>query len=134
MPRPLEQALPLRHALALGLMHGPAELLPISSSGHTTLVPWLLGWPYPELDPGLRKSFEVALHAGTAIGLLIALRSEVGEAAGSFDRRRAILIAGSFIPPAVVGYTLEGPIEERLGTPASIAAATLIGLKVEPSS
>jgi len=118
MPRPLEQSLPLRHALALGLMHGPAELLPISSSGHTTLVPWLLGWPYPELDPALRKSFEVALHAGTAVGLLIALRSEVGEAAASFDRRRAILIAGSFIPPAIVGYTLEGPIEKRLGTPA----------------
>ncbi|NDH64765.1 MAG: undecaprenyl-diphosphate phosphatase [Alphaproteobacteria bacterium] len=54
MPRPLEQSLPLRHALALGLMHGPAELLPISSSGHTTLVPWLLGWPYPELDPAIR--------------------------------------------------------------------------------
>ncbi len=127
MPRPLEQSLPLRHALALGLMHGPAELLPISSSGHTTLVPWLLGWPYPELDPALRKSFEVALHAGTAAGLLIALRSEVGEAAGSFDRRRAILIAGSFIPPAIIGYTLEGPIEKRLGTPASIAAGLLMG-------
>lgn len=127
MPRPLEQSLPLRHAVALGLMHGPAELLPISSSGHTTLVPWLLGWPYPELDPALRKSFEVALHAGTAVGLLIALRSEVGEAAGSFDRRRAILIAGSFIPPAIVGYTLEGPIEKRLGTPASIAAGLVLG-------
>ena len=127
MSQPLEQSLPLRHALALGLMHGPAELLPISSSGHTTLVPWLLGWPYPELDPALRKSFEVALHAGTAIGLLIALRSEVGEAAASFDRRRAILIAGSFIPPAIVGYTLEGPIEKRLGTPASIAAGLIVG-------
>lgn len=98
MPLPLEQSLPLRQALALGLMHGPAELLPISSSGHTTLVPWLLGWPYPKLDPALRKSFEVALHAGTAVGLLIALRSEVSEAASSFDRRRGILIAGSFIP------------------------------------
>ena len=130
MPRPLEQTLPLRHVLALGLMHGPAELLPISSSGHTTLVPWLLGWRYPELDPALRKSFEVALHAGTAAGLLIALRHEVADAGRGFDRRRAILIAGSFLPPAIIGYTLEGPIERRFGTPASIAAGLLAGSAV----
>ena len=49
------QALPLRHAFALGVLHGPAELLPVSSSAHTTLVPWLLGWPYEELDGELRK-------------------------------------------------------------------------------
>ena len=37
----------------------------MSWSGRTTLVPWLLGWPYPEMDGDLRKAFEVALHAGT---------------------------------------------------------------------
>ena len=63
--------LPLRHAVILGLLHGPTELLPISSSAHTTLLPWLAGWPYDELDPRLRKSFEVALHAGTAAALLV---------------------------------------------------------------
>ena len=75
MHRPPDAArsLPARHALALGLLHGPAELLPVSSSGHTTLVPWLLGWPYPSLDPELRKAFEVALHAGTAAGLLLGI-------------------------------------------------------------
>ena len=67
--------LSLRHALALGLAHGPTELLPISSSAHTILIPWLAGWPYAELDPELRKSFEVALHAGTAAALLIDLRA-----------------------------------------------------------
>ncbi len=41
------------------------------------LVPWLLGWSYVELDDELRKSFEVALHAGTAAALLITLRDEV---------------------------------------------------------
>ena len=76
MPPPAE-ALPLRHAVALGLLHGPAELLPVSSSAHITLVPWLLGWPYAELDPELRKAFEVVLHAGTAAALLIALRHEI---------------------------------------------------------
>ncbi len=127
MPLPVESALPLRQALMLGLLHGPTELLPISSSGHTTLVPWLLGWRYGELDSALRKSFEVALHAGTAVGLLIALRHEVADGTRSFDRRRLTLIAGSFIPPAIVGYMLEGPIERRLGTPASIAVGLLAG-------
>ena len=61
--------------LALGLAQGPTELLPISSSAHTILIPCLAGWPYGELDPELRKSFEVALHAGTAAALLVDLRS-----------------------------------------------------------
>ena len=119
--------LPLAHALALGALHGPTELLPVSSSAHTTLVPWLLRWPYPELDPELRKAFEVALHAGTAAALLIGLRDEVGAAARGFDVRRLILIVGSFVPPAIVGYTLERPIERRLGTPPTIAVGLLIG-------
>jgi undecaprenyl-diphosphatase len=123
--RPRE--LPLAHALALGALHGPTELLPVSSSAHTTLVPWLLGWPYPDLDPELRKAFEVALHAGTAVALLIGLRDEVTAAARGFDSRRAVLVVGSFVPPAIVGYTLERPIERRLGTPATIAVGLLIG-------
>ena len=72
--RPPEAALPLPHALALGALHGPAELLPVSSSAHTELVPWLLGWPYATLDGELRKAFEVALHAGTLGGLLVLVR------------------------------------------------------------
>ena len=88
--------LPLGQALALGVLHGPAELLPVSSSGHVELVPWLLGWSYAELDGELRKAFEVALHAGTAAALLVALREEVGEAVVRFDARTAGLIAGSF--------------------------------------
>ncbi len=58
----------------LGALHGPAELLPISSSGHVAVVPWLAGWNYSRLDDELRKSFEVALHTGTAAALLISLR------------------------------------------------------------
>jgi undecaprenyl-diphosphatase len=124
MPQP---ELRLSEAVALGLLHGPAELLPVSSSGHVTLVPWLLRWRYPELDPELRKSFEVALHAGTAAALLIALRDEVGEAARGFDLRRLELVVFSFLPPAVVAYVLERPIERRLGRPGSIAAGLLLG-------
>ena len=120
-------ALPLRHALALGLLHGPAELLPVSSSAHTELVPWLARWPYVDLDPELRKAFEVALHAGTAAALLIGLRDEVAAAARGLDRRRAMLILGSFVPPAFVGYRWSARSSERLGTPATIAAGLLAG-------
>ena len=124
---PAETQLPLAEALALGALHGPAELLPISSSGHIALVPWLLRWRYTELDAELRKSFEVALHAGTAAALLITLRTEVSEAVGDLTLKRIVNNALSFAPPALVGYTLERPIEQRLGTPASIAAGLIAG-------
>jgi undecaprenyl-diphosphatase len=133
--------------VVLGLLHGPTELLPISSSAHTILIPWLTGWPYGELDPELRKSFEVALHAGTAAALLIDLRSieahpglravleriaprrTVGAttAPSDFPPRQALLIALSFIPPAVVGFTFEQPLQRRLSGLPTIAAGLLLG-------
>ena len=78
-----EPGLGLRHAVALGLAQGPTELLPVSSSGHTTLIPFLAGWPYAELDPELRKSFEVALHAGTALALALELGDELRNIDGA---------------------------------------------------
>jgi undecaprenyl-diphosphatase len=127
--RPPKQ-LTVGHAVALGALHGPAELLPISSSGHVALIPWLLGWDYADLDAELRKSFEVALHAGTAAALLITLRSEVQEAVTGMNLRLAGVIALSFAPAAIVGYTLERPIERHFGTPPTIAAGLLGGAAV----
>jgi undecaprenyl-diphosphatase len=121
------QKLGVGQAIALGALHGPAELLPISSSGHVALIPWLLHWDYDQLDDELRKSFEVVVHAGTAAALLITLRDEVDEAVRGLNARRLALIALSFAPPAVVGYTLERPIEGRFGTPPTIAAALVVG-------
>jgi len=117
----------MRDALALGLLHGPAELLPISSSGHVAVIPWLCGWPYSRLDGELRKAFEVALHAGTAAALLVGLRDEVGKAARALDRRRVQLVVLSSLPPAIAGYVLERPIEQRLGTPGTVAAGLVAG-------
>jgi undecaprenyl-diphosphatase len=122
-----DAALPAGQAVILGLLHGPAELLPISSSGHITLIPWLAGWRYEQLDPELRKSFEVALHAGTAAALLITQRGEVDEAVRELDLRRAALILLSFTPAALAGLALERPIERRLGTPATIAGGLIAG-------
>jgi len=111
----------------MGALHGPAELLPISSSAHLTIVPWLLGWSYPGLAEGRRKEFEVAVHAGTAAALLIALRSEVAGAARRLDRRRVVQLAISALPAALTGLALEGPIERRLGSPRPIALGLTVG-------
>jgi undecaprenyl-diphosphatase len=119
--------LAIGQALMLGALHGPAELLPISSSGHVALIPWLLGWDYDRLDSELRKSFEVALHAGTAAALLITLRGEVSDAVQDMSFSLAGLIILSFLPPALVGYTLERQIEQRLGTPPTIAVGLIAG-------
>ncbi len=128
MPKPADDSrLRIRDAIALGLLHGPAELLPVSSSGHVAVMPWLCGWPYSRLDGELRKAFEVALHAGTAAALLVGLRDEVATAARELDRRRVELVVLSFVPPAIVGFVLERPIERRLGTPATVAAGLVAG-------
>jgi undecaprenyl-diphosphatase len=114
-------------AAALGAIQGPAELLPISSSAHLSLVPWLAGWTWLELDPETRKSFEVALHAGAAAALLIGQRRVITEELRAFDARRAAVVALSFVPPAVVGYGFERRIERRLGGPRTTAAGLIAG-------
>jgi undecaprenyl-diphosphatase len=124
---PGRQPLPLRHAFALGLAQGPTELLPVSSSGHTSLIPWLCGWSYDELEPESRKAFEVALHAGAGLALAVAMRAELADAVARLDRRRGGLIALSLGPPALAGLVLRGAIERRLGGPRSIATGLLTG-------
>jgi undecaprenyl-diphosphatase len=119
--------IPTARALALGFVQGPAELLPVSSSAHIVLLPWLAGWDWDHLDPEIRKSFEVALHAGAAAALLIGQRQTIAEELRSFDGRRALVLGLSFLPAAVVGYTLERPIERRLGGPKATAIGLLVG-------
>ena len=98
----------------------------MSSSGHLVLVPALLGWSYADLDPELRKSFEVALHAGTAFALLIGLRREVAEAVRELDGGRVVRHALEFLPPGVAAMALERTIERRLGAPRGVAAAQVV--------
>lgn len=124
---PGRERLPLRHAIALGLAQGPTELLPVSSSAHTALLPWLAGWPYASLDGELRKSFEVAAHAGAGCALALVMRRELLRQATGMDARKAGVLASSLAPPALAGLTLRGVIERRLGGPRSIAAALAAG-------
>lgn len=126
MPAP-PAPVPALRAVALGLVQGPAELLPVSSSAHIVLVPWLAGWDWDAVDPELRKSFEVALHAGAAAALLIGQREVIAEELRQFDGRRALLLGLSFLPAALVGYALERPIEQRLGGPRTTAYGLLAG-------
>jgi undecaprenyl-diphosphatase len=120
-PRPL----PLGHALALGLLQGPTELLPVSSSAHTILVPWLCGWPYGELDPELRKAFEVALHAGASVTLALGMKAELVHMGAWCGAHRALAL--SLAPPVLTGYAFERPIERRFGGPTTIAAGLVVG-------
>jgi len=124
---PADGRIPARRAIALGIVQGPAELLPVSSSAHIVLVPWLAGWDWEAIDPEVRKSFEVALHAGAAAALLIGQRELIAEELREFDLRGATVLALSFLPAAVVGYKLERPIERHLGGPRATAIGLLAG-------
>ena len=122
-----DERLPLAHAIALGSIQGPAELLPVSSSGHLVLVPAMLGWPYRELDPEIRKAVEVALHAGGAVALLIGLRKEVAEYVRAFGLHNLASLTVSFAPAAAIALRFERPIERRLSEPRPVAFALLAG-------
>jgi undecaprenyl-diphosphatase len=114
-------------AAFLGAIQGPAELLPVSSSAHLSLLPWLAGWRWSEVDPEARKSFEVAVHAGAAAALLIGQRERIADELRAFDLRRALVVGLSFVPPAIVGYRFERTIEGRLGGPRATAGGLVAG-------
>jgi undecaprenyl-diphosphatase len=119
--------IPAKRAIALGIVQGPAELLPVSSSAHIVLIPWLAGWDWEAVDPEVRKSFEVALHAGAAAALLVGQRKLIAEELRAFDARGAVVLALSFLPAAAVGYRFERQIERRLGGPRATAYGLLAG-------
>jgi undecaprenyl-diphosphatase len=106
--------------VALGLIQGPAELLPVSSSGHVAALPLLLGWEHADLEGSRRKEVEVALHAGGAVGLVVGLRRELM----ALPLDVALL---SMIPTVALAFACEEWIETRLGGPASLAGGLVAG-------
>lgn len=122
-----EAGISVARAAALGTVQGPTELLPVSSSAHLNLIPWARDWGWESLDPQVRKSFEVALHAGAAAALLIGQRRAIADELASFNARRAAVLALSFLPPAVIGVALERQIERHLGGPGTTAAGLVAG-------
>ncbi len=116
--------MPILHAIALGITQGLSEFLPISSSGHLLLLPWLFGWDDFAGDPGLEKTFDVALHLGTLVGAVAYFRADVvrylraaftAAGRGTDDRRLAWLLVASTVPAAITGALLADPIEENTG-------------------
>ncbi len=118
------------HTVVLALVQGLTEFLPISSDAHLKLIPILTHWP----PQGL--AFEVALHVGTLVAVLIYFRQEISkmfiEWVGSFkgkhtnDSRLAWGILVGTIPVGLVGLTFKNYIENNLNTPLVIAATAII--------
>lgn len=128
--------MPIYQAIILGIVQGLSEFLPISSSGHLILVPWFAGWQ--ELDPSVKKSFDVALHLGTLVAVVAYFWSDVRGyiVEGTrlvLDRRRpptrqgrlAWLFVLATIPAALVGALFEDQIDGRLGTPTIIGVSLI---------
>jgi undecaprenyl-diphosphatase len=113
-------------AIVLGAVQGLAEFLPISSSAHLILVPWLLKWQ----DPGL--AFDVALHLGTLLALLIYYRDEwiamARSVAGgqSAERRMLQLLIVASVPGAIIGLAFEKQAETTFRSPLLIAIAMAV--------
>ena len=126
-------------AVFLGVLQGATEFLPVSSSGHLVLVPWLLGWD----SPGL--AFDAVVHWGTALAVVIYfwrdwvtlaeatvrflmqtfnLRERQSQVAG--EARLAGLIIVGTIPGALLGYLLEDFFEQMFARPAAAAGFLLV--------
>ena len=119
-------------AVILGLVQGLAEFLPISSSAHLVLTPWVFGWS----DPGL--SFDVALHVGTLIAVLWYFRAEWVKLtqsaialvrtrrADTEEKRRFLYLVVATIPAAVGGVVLEDYAETTFRSPALMAVTLMV--------
>ena len=120
-------------ALALGITQGVTELLPISSSGHLILVPWIGDWHYLETHQSFNKTFDVALHLGTLLAVILYFWADVVRYVGAWfrsvghrgirneDERLAWYILAATIPAALAGAVGEETIESHLGQPWQIA-------------
>ena len=119
----------LFQAIVLGIVQGLGEFLPISSSGHLIVLPWLLGWPPHEL------SFDVALHIGTLLAVLVAFAGDWvrivtgawrglrrGRPLAEPEGRLLALLAVASVPAAVAGVLLDRWAESVFRSPGLVAA------------
>lgn len=130
--------MPIFHAVLLGIVQGLSEFLPISSSGHLIIVPWLFGWNDFANNVGAERAFDTALHLGTLIAVLYYLRHElrlyirhgvlavfVPAKRASVHGRLAWFFVVSSLPAAIVGGIGDAWITEHLGMPWLIACSLI---------
>ena len=126
------------HAIVLGIVQGLTEFLPISSSGHLIVVPWLFNWNDFGDAQATARAFDTALHLGTLIAVLFYLRQDLvpyvrhglrmvvsRKTADTTIGKRAWLFVLSAVPAAIVGAVAEDWITEQLGTPVLIAVSLI---------
>ena len=134
--------MPILHAIILGLVQGFSEFLPISSSGHLALVPWLFGWnDFADVTNGasIEKAFDTALHLGTLVAVLFYMRAELigyvregirivvsPKRADKQMGKRAWLFVASAIPAGIAGAIGQQWITDKLGTPVLIAVSLVV--------
>jgi undecaprenyl-diphosphatase len=124
-------------AIAMGVVQGLTEFLPVSSSGHLIIVPYLAGWNDPFITS---LAFSVMLHIGTLVALLVYFRADwlrlvpAGLATirdrsfeGDPDRRLAWLIAVATVPALILGVLLNDAIEQRFREVGLVALMLVVG-------
>jgi undecaprenyl-diphosphatase len=128
--------LDLFQALVLGLIQGLTEFLPISSSAHLLIVPWLFGWD----DPAITSiQFDVALHMGTLLAVLLYFAADWRRMIAAFvrsilerrigddpDRRLAWFVILGSIPAALAGVLLESRIDELFHRPENFSTGIVV--------
>jgi undecaprenyl-diphosphatase len=124
-------------ALVMGIVQGLTEFLPVSSSGHLILVPYLFGWTDPFLNS---LEFTVMLHIGTLVALLVYFRADWlrlvpavlatlrdRSFAGDPDRRLAWLLAVATVPAMIVGFAFNDVIESNVRQVGLVALLLVVG-------
>jgi undecaprenyl-diphosphatase len=124
-------------ALVMGIVQGLTEFLPVSSSGHLIIVPYLFGWNDPFINS---LAFSVMLHLGTLVALLIYFRDDwlrlipAGLATirdrsfrGDPDRKLAWLLVAATIPAALVGFLFSDVFEEQVRGVGLVAVTLIVG-------
>ncbi|MPY92123.1 MAG: hypothetical protein GEV08_03385 [Acidimicrobiia bacterium] len=132
--------MPLLHAIVLGIVQGLTEFFPVSSSGHLILVPWLFGWEDFGGDEHLAKTFDVALHLGTLVGVVGYFRADLWRyvragLAVLVERRRPVptdgrlawLLVLATVPAGLTGLFLKDLINRLDDQIWLIAVMLLVG-------
>ena len=122
---------PWLQAVILGVVQGLTEFVPVSSSGHLVIVPYLAGWP----DPGL--AFDVALHVGTFFAVLAYFRRELVAMArglvfggrdpdGRLYRKLGLFVIAASVPVGIGGLLLEDLVSEATEEPLVVAGFLVV--------